>query len=87
MRYVHTRGSHVASDSFSFVVTVPSNPSSTQTNNVVAYTEDTFKIDIISNIIRVNDLKEIFTDFKTFKILGPEAKCHQSDQRQRNGDH
>ena len=57
VRYVHTR-SNPSADSFNFVVTVPSNPSSTTatpatSSSIVAYIQDTFKVDIISNVIRV----------------------------------
>jgi hypothetical protein len=56
VRYVHTKGSP-SSDSFSFTVTVPTTQASSTTPSgasIVAYTEDTFKIDIISNVIRVS---------------------------------
>ena len=54
---MHTR-SNPSADSFNFIVTVPSNPSSTTatpatSSSIVAYIEDTFKVDIISNVIRV----------------------------------
>ena len=57
VRYVHTR-SNPSADSFNFIVTVPSNPSSTTatpatSSSIVAYIQDTFKVDIISNVIRV----------------------------------
>ena len=57
VRYVHTRGgsssSHPSSDSFSFIVSVPASPSTDTHNNAMAVQEDSFKIDIISNVIRV----------------------------------
>ena len=62
VRYVHIpRSSSSVSDSFRFIVTVPSNPSSTTTtpatsSSIVAYIENVFKIDIISNAIRVRKL-------------------------------
>ena len=54
---MHTR-SNPSADSFNFIVTVPSNPSSTTatpatSSSIVAYIQDTFKVDIISNVIRV----------------------------------
>lgn len=55
VRYVHAKGSP-STDSFSFTVTVPVNSGSSSTSmpgGIMAYTEDTFKIEIISNIIRV----------------------------------
>ena len=65
VRYVHAKGSP-STDSFSFTVTVPVNSGSSSTSmpgGIMAYTEDTFKIEIISNIIRVRMvffLKKIF---------------------------
>ena len=60
VRYVHTRGgsssSHPSSDSFSFIVSVPASPSTDTHNNAMAVQEDSFKIDIISNVIRVRYL-------------------------------
>ena len=59
VRYVHTKG-NPSTDSFSFTVTVPANSGSGSNSGSIpgggfmAYTEDTFKIDIISNIIRVS---------------------------------
>ena len=67
VRYVHTKG-NPSSDSFSFTVTVPVNSGSTSSipGGIMAYTEDTFKIDIISNIIRVNVLKKNFINSFSF---------------------
>ena len=62
VRYVHTRGGssssnqQTSSDSFSFIVSVPANPSTANSdthNSAMAVQEDSFKIDIISNVIRV----------------------------------
>ena len=68
VRYVHTR-SNPSADSFNFVVTVPSNPSSTTatpatSSSIVAYIQDTFKVDIISNVIRVR-----FDSFCMYKLV------------------
>ena len=61
VRYVHTRSSggsnsNPTTDSFSFIVSVPANPStsSNSPSNAMAFQEDSFKIDIISNVIRVS---------------------------------
>ncbi len=51
LRYVHTKGSPTG-DSFTFTVTVP--PGSLSLSSApLALTEDTFQIEIISNVIQV----------------------------------
>ena len=73
VRYVHIpRSSSSVSDSFHFIVTVPSNPSSTTTtpatsSSIVAYIEDVFKIDIISNAIRVRKLSIMVLMWLSFR--------------------
>ena len=72
VRYVHTKG-NPSTDSFSFTVTVPANSGSGSNSGSIpgggfmAYTEDTFKIDIISNIIRVST-KLLVNDLDWFKF-------------------